>query len=271
MQAPAKEIVKIVVVCLVVMLALPAAYRVWLACHPQPEGPRQTLAEYIGKAAEENALRLLKTPLPKWTEWERQAEPKVCGWLKAHEKTVLPWEWTDEARRKDPEGYLKLWRGLFAEQEAELNVRLKAERRKLKAVEREMRAAEAIHAHRTNQLVRIQAFVATNAFPVTLRIERLEKGRFWGWNTRVETLSIVRREDYDGTGSGFLFRERRLIDEENGRLLAQFALRDDAARRVSAFESCLRRQTETCKALLADPSAEQDRLAKALLDPMAMN
>jgi len=183
------------VVGLVFMTALPLAYRMWTHFHPQPAERRQSVSGLLAKAAEVRAVLLLQTPLAKWTDYDRKSEPAIHAWLEAHAKTVLPWEWTDAARRKDPDGYLALWRGLFGEQRDELDRRLKLESGRLKSLERKLWIAEKVQGHRANRLVRALSHVATNSFHLTLEADTLVT-RVGLLRERVETIGeLVSRNE----------------------------------------------------------------------------
>lgn len=269
MTPTARELVRIVVVGFAVMLALPAAYRIWLAYHPAPERQRKTLCEYLEKSAEANEIRLLMTPLSGWSAEEMKAKPRVCGWLKAHERTVLPWEWTDEARRKDPEGYLKLWRRLFDERKSELESSLKTERKLHERLGDEIEELETVHAQRTNQLAKIEAIAATNSYPMTLAVERLEKGRFWGWNRRTEFKTFETRDAFDAPDGGWTTVERKESAAEIARLAAKSGKRRLSESRLSALEALSARATELLEALSAPPAASSDMLVRELLALMS--
>jgi len=214
-----------------IMMALPAGYRVWRIWNPEPEQPRQTLTQVLAEAAANNAVRLLRTPVAQWTEYDKKSEPQVFGWLEAHGQTVLPWEWTDEARRKDPDGYRKLWLGIFKEQASELNARQKAERKQLNAVERELWIAETLYAHLTNQIALVRAYVATNAFPMTVTAERLEKGRFWGWNRTAEERHFESRDAYAKQTA----ETDALVKKDEKKIGDLRARRDESSRRLAAY------------------------------------
>jgi len=231
MKPSTKEFVKMLAVSFVVMMALPVGYRVWRIWNPEPERPRQTLTQLLAETAGNNAVRLLRTPVAQWTEYDKKTEPQIFGWLEAHGKTVLPWEWTDEARRKDPDGYRKLWLGIFKEQESELNSRQKAERKQLKAIERELWIAETLFDHRTNQIARVRAYVATNAFPMAVTAERLEKGRFWGWNRTPET----RKFDSHDVYVQYVAEANALAGKDVDKIGGLRTQRDEAAKRFSLY------------------------------------
>lgn len=268
MRPTAREIVRIVVVGFAVMLALPAAYRIWLAYHPAPERQRRTLSEYLEKSAAANEIRLLMTPLSGWSADEMKAKPLICGWLKAHERTVLPWEWTDEARRKDPEGYLKVWRRLFDERKSELEAALKTERKRHEKLVDEIEVLETLHAQRTNQLSKIEAIAATNTYPMTLLVERLEKGRFWGWNRRSEFKTFETRDAYDAPDRGWATEERKVSAAEVTRLAEKSKDRLRSESRTATLESLLARTTELLDSLSAPPAASSDMLVRELLSLM---
>jgi len=238
-----REIVKILVVGLAVMVALPLAYRAWLHFHPQPSEPRPSLSKFLAKAAEDRAMRLIRTPLSKWSDADRKSEPKIHAWLESHANTILPWEWTDEAQRKDPSGYRKLWLALLKEQERELGQRRKDVQKKLKAVEHRLLIAETMHAHRTNQIARVREYASANSFPMSVKIERLSKGRFWGWNTKTEDVRFESREDFDGERKGWLAMERENAEQESRAIVDDIASRKSLEGRLGLAEELLAKTT----------------------------
>lgn len=104
-----------ILVAFAVMMLVPLGYRVWIHFNPPP--PRQTfsLSRYLSEAADASVPQLLVKPLSKWSEAERKRAPEIAAWLETKATTVLPWEWTDEARRKHPEGYFKIWDDIWEE------------------------------------------------------------------------------------------------------------------------------------------------------------
>lgn len=214
MTKEVREVVRIAIVGLALMMVIPFSYRVWRWYNPQAESKPFSLSGFLEKSSSDRAVALLKLPISKWTDYDKKSEPKIYAWLRAHEKVVLPWEWTEEARKKDPEGYRKLWLKLFKEQESELKSKLKSEQKKLKALEREIWIAETLYTHRTNQLARVKAYVATNTFPMTITVERLSKGRFWGWNAKLESKHLENIEEWGGECSGWNTLEDRHIEKE---------------------------------------------------------
>ena len=244
MKKEVMETVKVLAAGLAAMVVLPLAYRAWQHCHPQPEEPRRTLSEVLAKSVEERAMQLLRTPLSGWTEHDRRAEPKIHAWLEAHESTVLPWEWTDEARRKDPSGYRNLWHAVVREQGLALNSRMKALKEGIKAIERALQTAETIYAHRTNQIARVVDYAATNAFPMTVKVERLSKGRFWGWNRKVEEAVFERSEDFAGAGKGWLAMEREVAAEERSAIGGKLVSKMEQERALAVVEELVRRVAE---------------------------
>nr|MCR5750457.1 hypothetical protein [Kiritimatiellia bacterium] len=53
---------------------------------------------------------------------------------------------------------------------------------------RELEILITLHTHRTNQIARLRTLAATNTFPCQISVERLKKGRLWGWNHNVEVV-----------------------------------------------------------------------------------
>lgn len=266
MRPSGGEIVKIVFVGFAIMLAVPAAYRLWLVCHPQPERPRPSLSQYFERSAEANAVRLLTTPLAKWSDGERSAKPLIAAWLKEHDRTVLPWEWTDEARRKDPGGYLKIWRKLFEERKSALEAAVKSARKRLADLGDGLAAMTKVQAHRTNQLDRLVAIAATNSFPMTVSVERMEKGRFWGWNTRAESMTFADREGFDSADRGWVTAVRREAAEVDGRIAAKRGEGKAMRERLETLDSLRMRASDVLDALAKPPAVSPDLLARDLLE-----
>ena len=185
-----KGIVRMLAITFVVMLAIPLAYRVWITFNPPAPRERLSLAEFFDKATANRSVRLLKTPLDRWTKTDREAEPRIAAWLEAHSKIVLPWEWSNEAQKKDPKGYRKAWGKLLDETVSELGRSIKNTRKELKKLERDADNNRTLHTHLTNQLVRVEGVLATNPPPATVTVERLTKGRLWGWNRRLEQVRL---------------------------------------------------------------------------------
>ena len=265
MNASAKEIAKMLIVGFAVMMALPLAYRLWLMAHPEPEKPCQTLVQTLDRLVEDGSVRLLKTPIVKWCDEERRLEPQVHAWLTAHEKVVLPWEWTDEARRKDPDGFRDIWELLVEELAKDVGKRLKAEQKTLKVIDREISIVKTIHAHRTNQIARVCAAAATNSFPMTVVCERLEKGRFWGWNQTKENHTFVRREDLLSAPDGWLAAERQAARDEERRLGERDGARRRCAERIGMLQSLLvRAATIVDQAVSTNAVASQSAVRELL-------
>ena len=256
MKRETRDTVRTLAIVFAFMMAVPLSYRAWLHFHPQPVRERRPVSDFLAKKAEERAVRILRKPLLKWTDADRMAEPRIYAWLEARSKTILPWEWSEEARRKDPAGYRKSWTTLFGEQRSEMNGRLKAAQGRLKSIERELETVQTINANRTNQIARLEDFLSTNSFPVAVGVERLSKGRFWGWNTKVEEVRFERREDFDGEGGGWLAVERKaaLKDEaamdslRAGReaVYACMAAVEELLSRIAALEDSVELKEEVC-------------------------
>ena len=136
-------------------------------------------------------MLLLRKPIDAWTAHEREVEPGLFAWLGAHAKVLLPWEWSAAARKKDLEGYRKLWQSLLDEQHDDLDRSLRAIRRQMRELREQMENEMILYAHATNESARLSAWMATNAYPATVTTERLSKGRFWGWNREGERHALA--------------------------------------------------------------------------------
>lgn len=188
MKKETKELLRLFGVALMVMMVVPLAYRVVIHFWPPEERPRQTLAQLLEEAQRASRIKLLTKPIVKWSDAEVKLEPEIYAWLKEQGNEILPWEWTDEARRKDPKGYAKRWRRIWKERKSHCERMLAEHQKEIKRLDRELQLLTTIHVHRTNQIARLRALAATNTFPCQISLERLEKGRLWGWNKLVEVV-----------------------------------------------------------------------------------
>ena len=113
MKKETKDILWVVIIGFAVMFALPAAYRVWIHYNPPPE--RKPLSAVLHEAGGARREALLATPTDKWTEADERLAPDIHEWLAAHADVILPWEMSEEARKKDWKGYCKSWRRIVEE------------------------------------------------------------------------------------------------------------------------------------------------------------
>ena len=181
-------------IALLLMLVVPGVFRVWMAFNPQPvapETPAASLLEATSSLEAGRAMLLLRKPIDAWTAREREVEPGLFAWLGAHAKMVLPWEWSAAARKKNPEGYRKLWQSLLDEQRDDLDRSLRAIRRQMRELREKIENETILYAHATNESARLSGWMATNAYPATVETERLSKGRFWGWNRNRERHALA--------------------------------------------------------------------------------
>ena len=118
MKKEAKDMLWVLAIGLAVMFALPIAYRVWVHYNPPP--PRRPIADVLHDAGGVRREMLLNTPTDKWKESDESLAPDIRDWLAAHADVILPWEWSDEARKKDWKGYCASWRRILEEQSARL-------------------------------------------------------------------------------------------------------------------------------------------------------
>ena len=129
MKKETKELVRTLGIALAAMMVVPLAYRLWIYIWPQEEKPRQTLTEFFKEAESARSIKLLTKPISKWSDDEAKLEPEIYAWLKDQGNEILPWEWTEEARRKDPKGYVKCWRRIWESRKSHCE-KLLAERQK---------------------------------------------------------------------------------------------------------------------------------------------
>ena len=194
MKRNRKELLVSCGIALLLMLVVPGVFRVWMMFTPQPVEP-ETAAASLREATSSlevgRTMLLLRKPIDAWTAHEREVEPGLFAWLGAHAKVLLPWEWSAAARKKDLEGYRKLWQSLLDEQHDDLDRSLRAIRRQMRELREKIENEMILYAHATNESARLSAWMATNAYPATVTTERLSKGRFWGWNRDEERHALA--------------------------------------------------------------------------------
>lgn len=206
MKREQKEILKIVVIGLAVMLVIPGAYRIWLYFHPERQTHRPSILERLSASAvkaedrTDRMVRLMMTPPAEWTESERAAEQTIWQWLEKQAAETLPWHWLDSARCADLEGFKRAWRQVFEARLADLRRREEDEGRRQERLKLEVETAEQIYVHQTNQVAQAEAFVRVHGFPATVRFEHWVKGRLWGMNLRGRTVECREPADFYGDG-----------------------------------------------------------------------
>ena len=251
------------------MLALPLAYRIWIHFNPPEEKPAPSLAQFLEEARGERCVNLLAKPPAKWTDAEASAEPEIYNWLMEHDKDIQPWEWTHEARRKDPDGYAKGWLRIWKEQRSRCGEPAAKHRRDCKCIEEEIRILSVIHAHRTNQIAMLAAMAATNAFPCRVVLERLEKGRFWGWNKKAEAFECASAEALVSATNSVSSREREAARGESARIRALSGSLAEAKKKSSLFES-LRDASAKNIRLVEDAAFQDEPLKKSLVETLKL-
>ena len=185
MKRNRKELLVSCGIALLLMLVVPGAFRVWMAFNPPPvapETPVSSLLDATSSLETGRAMLLLRKPTDAWTTHEREGEQDLFAWLGTHAKMVLPWEWSSVARKKDPDGYRRLWRKLLEEQQDELDRSLRGIRSQIRELRETIENEMFLYAHATNETARLSGWMATNVYPATVETESLSKGRFWGWN-----------------------------------------------------------------------------------------
>ena len=175
-------------VAFLLMMVVPLVYRVVIHFWPPEERPRRTLAQFLEEAQMARCVKLLTTPAAKWSDDEVKLEPEIYAWLNEQGNEILPWEWTEEARRKDQKGYAKCWRRIWKERKSCCERLLAEHQKEEKRLDRELQIVTTIYAHRTNQIERLKALASTNSFPCQIPLEHLKKGCLWGWNKNVEVI-----------------------------------------------------------------------------------
>ena len=156
MKKETKELLRLFGVAVMVMMVVPLAYRVIIHFWPPEERPRQTLSQFLEEAQRANCIKLLTKPIMKWLDTEVKLEPEIYAWLKAQGDEILPWDWTEEARRKDPKGYAKCWHRIWKERKSHYERLLAEHQKEIKRLDRELQVLTTIHTHRTTQIARLR-------------------------------------------------------------------------------------------------------------------
>ena len=263
MKKETKDLVLVLGVALLVMLAVPLAYRVVIHFYPPEEKAQPTLAQVLEDAQRARCLNLLTTPVAKWPEAAAKAEPEIYAWLQAQGNEILPWDWTDEARRKDPGGYAACWRRIWKDRKSHFRRRLREQQGELRRLAREHQTLCAIHDHRTNEIARLLTLVATNVYPSQITISRLEKGRLWGWNKHAEAVACADA----ASAAGLCSNEVAVAAEEGARVAAL----GEAVAAATSAAALSERMCETCEErirLVGDGLSpdQEGLLQKALVD-----
>lgn len=267
MKTETKEQLRLFGIAILVMVALPLVYRGYIYFWPPEEKPHQTLTQFLEEAQREQCLRLLTKPVGKWSDGEAKLEPEIYSWLKEQGNEILPWEWTEEARRKDPKGHAKCWRRIWKERSAHCGRRLAECQEETKRLDRELQILTTIHTHRTNQIARLRNVIATNTFPCQVALERLEKGRFWGWNKRVEFVDCKDLSALMAETNSVYSKEAAMAQSESKKALA-LSNSISASKEKSAL---LQKLCETCdqnKRQVENESAQDELLKKSLIETL---
>lgn len=259
-----KELVRTLGIALVVMMVVPLAYRVWIYIWPPEEKTHQTLTEFFKEAESARGIKLLTKPISKWSDDEAKLEPEIYAWLKDQGNEILPWEWTEEARRKDPKGYAKCWRRIWGARKSHCEKLLAERQKEIKQLNRELLVLTTIHTHRTNQIARLSALAATNAFPCQIMLERLEQGRFWGWNKKVETAECKDLESLTAATNSICSKELAAAQEEtSGALALMDAI--SLSKEKSILYGSLCEACDKNKQVIETESQQDDLLLKSLV------
>lgn len=237
MKKETKELAGMFGAALVVVVALALAYRVVVRLWPPEETQHQTLAQFLEEAQRASCVRLLVKPAANWSDAEVGLEPEIHAWLKEQGNEILPWEWTDEARRKDPKDYAKCWRRIWKERKSVCERMLSGQQKESKHLDRELQVLTTIYAHRTNQIARLGALAATNVFPCQVSVERLEKGRLWGWNKHVEVMECKAAAEIAAATNSICSQETAAAEDEARRTAEMIASLASAKEKSVLFEN----------------------------------
>ena len=234
---------------LLLMVVLPASYRIWTMCGHRVQEPRGTVMEVIKRASEESGVKLLHTPLEKWTEADVKAAPDIYAWLGEMSAKVMPWEWSAEAVRKDPAGYAAAFADVFAGLRRYHDKALSSVLDRIDDVSDKAEVERTMCKHAEGELAKFASL--SNSYPQTVVQETLSKGRFWGWNRKsapVVVDSAAKRLEIEASlraeirarrgGMSALAAQRRVLEENaaaHRRVIAE--IDDCVVRRVSAMRA----------------------------------
>ena len=265
MKKETKELVRTLGIALVAMMAVPLAYRVCIHFWPPEEKPRKTLTQFFKEAESARSIKQLTKPISKWSDDEAKLEPEIYAWLKDQGNEILPWEWTEEARRKDPKGYAKCWRRIWDERKSHCEKLFAEQQKEIKRLEQELQILTAIHDHRTNQIARLYALASANNFPCQISLERIAKGRFWGWNKKVETVECKDLEALTAETNSICSKEVAVARDESRRTL-ELAGSMSSSKEKSALYGELREVCNQSGHLLEEEPMRDELLKKTLVE-----
>ena len=265
MKKETKELMWLFCIAILVMVALPLVYRGYAYFCPPKEKPRQTLTGFLKEAKSARGIKLLTKPISKWSDDESKSEPEIYAWLKEQDVTILPWEWTEEARRKDPKGYAKCWRRIWESRKSHCDKLFAEQQKEIKQLNQELQILTTIHTHRTNQIARLRAFPATNSFPCKVALERLEKGRFWGWNKKVEVVECSNLAAIMASTNSICSKEVATArDELKGSCALTDAIVSSKERSIMCEKLC--EICDRCIRLIENESSSDELLLKSLVE-----
>ena len=213
MKKETKDILRILAIGFAVMSALPVAYRIWAHYNPPPQ--RRPFSDVLREAGGNRRETLLAMPPDKWLESDRKLAPDIHDWLMAHSDVILPWEWSEEARKKDWQGYCDSWRRIIDEKSDVLEELVDK-----KTADMEDAAASATMERRiaTNDMEQATNLLAiarslhsagTNKYPVSLAVVEIVRGRLWGWNQHKKDIRFDNEESLVAFAGKLRDRARR--------------------------------------------------------------
>ena len=265
MKEKTRDYVRIFGVMLIVMVAVPLAYQVCIRLWPPDTKPRKTLTQFFDEAESARCMKLLVKPVVNWSETEARLEPEIYAWLKEQGNDILPWEWTEEARRKDPKGYAKCWRRVWEERKEHCENLFEHHQKEAGRLEQELQLLATVYDHRTNQIVRLRALAATNAYPCQVSLEHIEKGWLWGWNRNVEVVECSDAPAIIAATNSICSKEEALAQDEGKRVLAMSASVSSSKEKSALYEQ-LCAICDKNRRLVDDEPLQDDALKKSLIE-----
>lgn len=211
-----------------VMIAIPFAARVVMerqfgADATSAQSAVEKFKAIFGDARppEKRMQECVSKPWRDWTSEEVAACPALYAWLQSHGKTILPWEWSNAAKAKDPAGYRNCWLTIFDEL-ARIGAAEGGELEKLlKNASADRREERALIERMSERLSGLHADLATNGLPATVVSESVRRGWLWGYNRKISKNVVTTAEDLRTAISG---QEKALSDRKDRLLELECAI-----------------------------------------------
>ena len=198
------DLMKVLLPGMALMAGLALAFRFFLAHNPRPENPSPVsvpapVAPSVVLPASKpppvampmaSPAELLRKDVVRWSDSERSAHPGMFSWLGARGGAAGPWDWSEAARNEDPASWCREWGNVCGQREGELNVFSDNLRDRIVLLRKSLDEENVQLDASKRRVAALAAAIATNARPVVVEFETVEKGRLWGWNRRKAQVTL---------------------------------------------------------------------------------